>query len=138
MATLDNHVLAFDAQTGKVVWNKAIIPPGVGYAMTSAPLAIEGGKIVAGYCGGEYGVRGFVVALDAKTGAQLWKFYTVPSPGEPGGDTWKPGHVQNGGGGRRGSPAATTPRPRRSSGASAIPGRGSPTYARATTSTPTR
>lgn len=98
MATLDNHVLAFDAQTGKVVWNKAIMPPGVGYAMTSAPLAIEGGKIVTGIAGGEYGGRCFVIALDAKTGAQLWKFYTVPSPDQPGGDTWKPGMYKTGGG----------------------------------------
>ena len=66
--------------------------------MTAAPLAIEGGKIITGIAGGEYGGRGFIVALDAKTGEQLWKFQTVPSPSEPGGNTWKAGMYKTGGG----------------------------------------
>ncbi len=98
METLDNHVIAFDAQTGKIVWNKALKPPGVGYAMTAAPLAIEGGKIITGIAGGEYGGRGFIAALDAKTGDLLWKFQTVPAPDQPGGNTWKPGMYKTGGG----------------------------------------
>jgi alcohol dehydrogenase (cytochrome c) len=98
MATLDNHVIAFDGMTGKIVWNKQLKDPGVGYAMTAAPLAIEGGKIVVGIAGGEYGGRGFIRALDAKTGDLLWKFDTVPSPSERGGDTWKPGMYKTGGG----------------------------------------
>ena len=59
----------------------------LGYAITSAPLAIDG-KIVIGVSGGEAGVRGFVDAYDAETGARLWRFHTVPGPGEPGHDTW--------------------------------------------------
>jgi alcohol dehydrogenase (cytochrome c) len=98
METLDNRVIAFDGTSGKIVWNKQLRPPGVGYAMTAAPLAIEGGKIITGIAGGEYGGRGFIVALDAKTGDQLWKFQTVPSPSEPGGSTWKPGMYKTGGG----------------------------------------
>jgi alcohol dehydrogenase (cytochrome c) len=98
MATLDNHVIAFDATTGKIAWNKTLEGPGVGYAMTSAPLAIEGGKIITGIAGGEYGGRCFITALDAETGKQLWKFYTVPSPDQPGGNTWKPGMYKTGGG----------------------------------------
>jgi alcohol dehydrogenase (cytochrome c) len=66
--------------------------------MTAAPLAIEGGKILTGIAGGEYGGRGFIVALDAKSGRQLWKFQTIPAPGEPGGNTWKPGMYKTGGG----------------------------------------
>jgi alcohol dehydrogenase (cytochrome c) len=87
LATLDNHVVALDARTGRVVWNHAVAPPGIGYAMTAAPLAVNG-KIITGEGGGEYGVRGFIVALDAATGRELWRFYTVPAPGQPGGDTW--------------------------------------------------
>ena len=98
MATLDNRVIAFDATTGKIDWNKQLFAPGVGYAMTAAPLAIEGGKIITGIAGGEYGGRGFIVALDANSGEQLWKFNTVPSPSEPGGKTWKAGMYKTGGG----------------------------------------
>ena len=97
LATIDNHVVALDARTGKVVWNAAIAPPGVGYAMTAAPLAVHG-KIIAGVACGEYGRRGFLEALDAATGAQRWRFYTIPAPGSPGGDTWPGVTYQRGGG----------------------------------------
>ena len=86
-ATLDNHVVALDARTGKVVWETAVAAPGIGYAMSGAPLAIRG-KIIVGDGGGEYASRGFLVALDAKTGKEVWRFYTTPAPGEPGGNTW--------------------------------------------------
>ncbi|HTU82565.1 MAG TPA: PQQ-dependent dehydrogenase, methanol/ethanol family [Candidatus Acidoferrales bacterium] len=94
--TLDDHVVALDASTGKVVWNVAIAPPGIGYAITAAPLAVRG-KIVTGEGGGEYGARGFLEALDARTGRQVWRFDTVPAPGEPGGNTWPPGAYLHGG-----------------------------------------
>ena len=63
--------------------------------MTLAPLVVNG-KVMVGVSGGEFGVRGFVAALDAKTGKEAWKTYTVPGPGEPGttpgqGDAWKTG-----------------------------------------------
>ncbi len=98
MATLDNHVVALDAPTGKVLWNRTVAPPGVGYAMTGAPL-IVGGQVVTGIAGGEFGARCFVLALDAKTGAEKWRTYTVPAPNEPGGDTWPKGMYKTGGGG---------------------------------------
>ncbi|HET6276342.1 MAG TPA: PQQ-dependent dehydrogenase, methanol/ethanol family [Candidatus Cybelea sp.] len=97
LATLDDHVLALDARNGKIVWDRAVTPPGVGYAMTAAPLAVNG-KIVTGIACGEYGRRGFLVALDAATGAERWRFYTVPAPGQPGGDTWSANAYQRGGG----------------------------------------
>ncbi|MBV8153566.1 MAG: PQQ-dependent dehydrogenase, methanol/ethanol family [Candidatus Eremiobacteraeota bacterium] len=97
VATLDNHVVALDARNGKVAWDRTLAPPGVGYAMTGAPLAVRG-KIVVGDGGGEYGSRGFLAALDARTGDEVWRFYTVAAPGEPGGDTW-PGKTYLHGGG---------------------------------------
>jgi alcohol dehydrogenase (cytochrome c) len=86
-ATSDARVVALDAKTGAVVWNKAVENYNTGYYMTIAPLAARG-KIMVGVSGGERGIRGFVVALDANTGEQVWKSYTIPGPGEPGNDTW--------------------------------------------------
>lgn len=97
MATLDNHVVALDAKTGKVVWNENIHEQDVGYAMTLAPLVVKG-KVIVGVSGGEYGARGYVAALDANTGKQVWKQHTVPLPDEPGGDTWPKGAAETGGG----------------------------------------
>ncbi|HEY4438905.1 MAG TPA: PQQ-dependent dehydrogenase, methanol/ethanol family, partial [Candidatus Elarobacter sp.] len=98
MATLDAHVVALDARSGKILWNHVVYPePGQGWTMTSAPMALKG-KIIVGGGGGEYGSRGFIVALDAKTGNELWRRYTIPAPHEPGGDTW-PGNTYNHGGG---------------------------------------
>jgi alcohol dehydrogenase (cytochrome c) len=86
-ATSDARVVALDAKTGAVVWNKPVENYNAGYYMTIAPLAARG-KIMVGVSGGERGIRGFVAALDANTGEQVWKTYTVPAPGEPGNDTW--------------------------------------------------
>ena len=90
MATSDAKVVALDAKTGAVVWEKAVEDYNGGYYMTMAPLAARG-KIMVGVSGGERGIRGFVAALDAETGNQVWKTYTIPGPGEPGNDTWPPG-----------------------------------------------
>ncbi len=98
MATLDNYVVALNAKTGKVKWKKQLIKPDIGYAMTLAPLIVKG-KVVVGVSGGEYGARGFIEALDANTGKEAWKTYTIPSPNEPGGDTWPKGAYKTGGGG---------------------------------------
>ncbi len=96
--TLDNHVVALDAQSGKVVWNKTVYPEtGVGYFMTGAPLIVKN-KLIVGDGGGEYGARGFVAALDPATGAQIWRAYTIPAPSEPGGNTWPGTKYLHGGG----------------------------------------
>ena len=87
VATTDCHLVALDAKTGKVLWDKAVEDWKGGYYMTLAPLAARG-KIMVGTSGGEFGVRGFVAAFDAQTGEQAWRTYTVPGPGEPGGDSW--------------------------------------------------
>jgi alcohol dehydrogenase (cytochrome c) len=87
MATSDAKLVAFDAKTGAVLWEREVADYRAGYYMTLAPLAVHG-KILAGASGGERGIRGFVVAFDAETGEQAWKTYTIPGPGEPGHDTW--------------------------------------------------
>ena len=97
VATLNNDVVALDAKTGKIVWKKKLEKPDVGYAMTLAPLAVKG-RIIVGVSGGEYGGRGYIAALDAASGKTLWKRFTVPAPGEPGGDTWPKGAYKTGGG----------------------------------------
>lgn len=88
LATLDAHVVALDAKTGKVVWDQTVEDYKKGYYMTLAPLVAKG-KVIVGVSGGELGIRGFIQALDAKTGGTAWKTYTVPAPGEPGSDTWE-------------------------------------------------
>lgn len=87
MATVDACVVALDAATGEEKWDECVADWREGYYMTLSPLAADG-KVVVGVSGGEYGVRGFVTALDAETGKEAWKTYTVPGPGEPGHDTW--------------------------------------------------
>ncbi len=77
MATLDAKMLALDAKTGKLVWETQIADPELGYSETMAPTAVDG-KILIGTNGGEYGIRGFVKAYDAKSGKLLWTFYTIP------------------------------------------------------------
>jgi len=59
----------------------------LGYALTVAPLVI-GDKVIVGPAGGEFGIRGFIAAYDVETGAEVWKFNTVPGPGEPGFESW--------------------------------------------------
>ena len=88
MGTLDAHLVAIDARSGRPVWNTQIADTKSGYSLTLAPLAVKD-KILVGVGGGEYGIRGFVAAYDARTGKEAWRFYTIPAPGEPGGDSWK-------------------------------------------------
>ena len=87
MATLDARVVALDAATGEKVWDTPVQDNSFGYYITMAPLAIDG-KILVGTSGGELGIRGFVVALDAESGSEAWRTYTVPGPGEPGNEAW--------------------------------------------------
>ena len=97
VATVDCHLVALDAKTGKVIWTKQVGDWKALQYMTLAPLAAKG-KIMVGSSGGETGVRGFIAAFDAETGAQAWRTYTTAAPGEPGGDTW-PGDTHKNGGG---------------------------------------
>jgi quinohemoprotein ethanol dehydrogenase len=97
VSQLNGDQVALDQETGKVVWNTEVVKPGSGFSITSAPLYYEG-KVYVGGSGGEYGVRGRLTALDAKTGKFLWHFWTTPAPNETGGDTWpKNGSYKHGG-----------------------------------------
>lgn len=77
LATLDAKLVALDAKTGKPIWETQIADPELGYSETMAPTAVDG-KILLGTNGGEYGIRGFVRAYDAKTGKLIWNFDTIP------------------------------------------------------------
>ena len=81
LATLDAKLVALDAKTGKVKWETQIANPEEGYSETMAPTAVDG-KILIGTNGGEYGIRGFVKAYDAKDGHLIWTFYTIPEKNE--------------------------------------------------------
>jgi alcohol dehydrogenase (cytochrome c) len=86
--TLDAHLVALDAKTGKQVWETRIADYADGYFVSQAPLVVKG-KIIVGIAGpGEMGPRGFVEAFDAKTGKSQWRWYSIPAAGEPGSETW--------------------------------------------------
>ena len=96
VATVDTFVVALNARTGEVEWETAVEDYRHGYYMTLAPL-VAGGNVMVGVSGGEFGIRGFVMALDADTGEIAWKTYTIPEPGEFGNDTWPGDSWQTGG-----------------------------------------
>jgi len=89
MGTLDAHVVAIDTKSGLPIWNTKVGESKNGYSITVAPLAAKD-KIIVGLGGGEFGIRGAIAALDARTGKELWRFNTIPGPGEPGHETWEP------------------------------------------------
>jgi alcohol dehydrogenase (cytochrome c) len=79
MGTLDAHLVALNAADGKVLWDKEVADPAFGYSITHAPLII-GDNVIVGVSGGEYGIRGHVTAYNAMTGAQVWRWYSIPAP----------------------------------------------------------
>jgi len=97
LATLDAHIVALDNQTGEVVWDKKAGDYTYAETFTIMPLVVNN-KVVFGTAGAEYGVRGWLAAIDADTGAPAWKTYTIPGPGEPGNDTWGGDSWKYGGG----------------------------------------
>jgi len=98
MGTRENHLVALDAKTGKEMWNIGIensVTCGCG--ISSAPLLVKN-KVITGVTGGERAHRGYISAFDAKTGQLVWRFYTIPGPGQPGSETWKGDSWKLGGG----------------------------------------
>jgi alcohol dehydrogenase (cytochrome c) len=95
--TLDAHVIALDAKTGKELWRQKAADIKEGYSMTVAPLVADG-VVLTGISGAEFGTRGFIDGWDPATGKHLWRTHTIPSPDEPGGDTWKGDTWKFGGG----------------------------------------
>ena len=131
MSTDHAHLIALNRFTGELVWDTEMADWHQNYFATSAPLAV-GNLVVAGTGGGEHGSRGFVAAFDQATGKEVWRFWTVPKPGEPAA---KPGRARASSTAARppGSPAPTMRNRTRSSGPPAIRARNTTaTTARAT------
>src|SRR5215510_13699976 len=82
--TLDGKLIALDRRSGRPVWIDNVAPNyATGYSLTMAPLIVKD-KVITGVAGGEFGIRGYIIAFDAETGKEVWRFSTVPGPGEPG------------------------------------------------------
>jgi alcohol dehydrogenase (cytochrome c) len=97
MGTIDAHLVAIDAKSGRPLWKTKVADNALGYALAVAPLVVKD-KVIVGVAGGEYGIRGFMAAFDAKTGKEVWRFKIIPEPGEKGNETW-PGTTWEHGGG---------------------------------------
>jgi alcohol dehydrogenase (cytochrome c) len=87
MGTVDAHLLAIDAKSGTLIWATAVADAAQNYSITMAPMVV-GDKVMIGTAGGDFETRGRIAAFDVKTGAEVWRFYTIPGPGEPGNETW--------------------------------------------------
>ena len=97
LGTLDAHLVAIDARNGRPRWSTSVADHRLGYSITLAPLVVKD-KVLVGVGGGEWGIRGFVAAYDAESGRELWRFSTIPAPGEPGSETWSGESWKTGGG----------------------------------------
>jgi alcohol dehydrogenase (cytochrome c) len=86
---LDGHLIAISTNDGTVIWQTVVASPSDGYpySITVAPLVVDH-SVIFGVSGGDYGIRGFLAAYDVASGKQLWKFDTIPGPGEVGHETW--------------------------------------------------
>lgn len=90
-------LVALEVKTGKVIWETTVDDYKKGYTATAAPLVVKD-MVVTGIAGGEWGIRGYVDAYDAATGARRWRFYTIPDTGEKGVETWHGESYKHGGG----------------------------------------
>lgn len=97
VGNLDAYLVALDRKTGNVLWETEVADRKTGHSLTMAPLIVKD-MVITGIAGGEYGVRGFLDAYDAKTGKRLWRFWTVPGKGEPGNESWAGDSWKTGGG----------------------------------------
>lgn len=109
IAQLNGELVALDAKTGKVVWTTKIGDPREAFSLTMAPQVYDG-KVIIGTSGAEFPTRDFVGAYDATSGKEVWRFYTVAAPGEPGGDSWSGDSWKTGGGSMWNTPAIDTQR----------------------------
>jgi len=88
MLTDNAHLISMNRFNGELLWETEMADWHLNYNGTSAPLAV-GNLVISGTAGGDEGVRGFVAAYEQSTGKEVWRFWTVPLPGEPGSETWK-------------------------------------------------
>jgi alcohol dehydrogenase (cytochrome c) len=96
VGTNDAALICLDARTGLPFWEIQVADTLEGFNITSPPLIVKD-KVIVGLAGAEYPIRGFLDAYDV-TGKRLWRFYTIPAPGEFGNDTWKGDSWKIGGG----------------------------------------
>jgi alcohol dehydrogenase (cytochrome c) len=85
--TVDNHLVALEMKTGRVLWNKKFAEWKEGYHSSGSPI-VANGVLISGVAGGESTTRGFLDGWNPDTGEKLWRRYTIPAPGEPGSETW--------------------------------------------------
>jgi alcohol dehydrogenase (cytochrome c) len=97
METDNAHLLCLDVRSGNLIWDVPYANWNKNYGATSAPLVVKD-KVLVGTSGGDDGVRGFVAAYDAMSGKLVWRFWTIPGPGEFGSESW-PGKLYLHGGG---------------------------------------
>jgi alcohol dehydrogenase (cytochrome c) len=96
METDNAHMIALNRFTGELMWDTELADSRQSYFATSAPLSV-GDLVIGGTGGGEHGTRGFLAALDQATGKEVWRFWTLPQPGEPGAETWQGKGLTHGG-----------------------------------------
>ena len=87
VTTPDAFLIALNAASGNVIWETKLAEASDGYWSPGAPLVVKG-KVIAGIAPGDHGLNGFLDAYDANTGERLWRFNSIPKPGEPGSETW--------------------------------------------------
>jgi alcohol dehydrogenase (cytochrome c) len=95
MDTDNAHIIALNRLDGKLLWETEIADSRLNYSASSAPLAV-GNLVITGTAGGEEGARGLIAAYDQATGKEVWRFWTVPAPGEKGSETWKGKGIEHG------------------------------------------
>lgn len=101
LVTDNAHLLALHRVTGQLLWEVAItegVDDRRNIGNTAAPLVVND-LVVAGVSGGDMGMRGYLDAYHSVTGERVWRFWTVPKPGEPGSETWQGSALANFGGG---------------------------------------
>ncbi len=86
--TLDGRLLAIEMASGKTAWQYQIGDPAQGEFFAAAPQVYQG-LVIIGAAGGDWGIRGRVMAFDTETGREVWRFYTIPRGDEPGAASWK-------------------------------------------------
>jgi alcohol dehydrogenase (cytochrome c) len=94
MVTDNAHLLALNRFTGAIEWETVMADWHQNYNATSAPLAV-GDLVISGTAGGEQGARGFIAAWRQSDGQEVWRFWTVPKPGEPGSETWRGAAIEH-------------------------------------------
>jgi len=99
LGTLDGHLVALERKTGAVAWDVEVGTLKDANPITMAPLVVRNNMVIVGVAGSDFATRGYIDAYDARTGARLWRFHTIPLPGEPGGETWPNRDVAARGGG---------------------------------------